>query len=95
MSLISPSIAIIAKYRQELLINANKNKSNGETGHKITLNDFCQYFRSLASEETSFENPGVEELLQNFDNSDNGNDSSYSELDEPISQEGANFPRGN
>ena len=55
-----------------------ENKSNAETGHEITLNDFCQYFRSLASEETPFENPGVEDFLQKFDNSDNGNDSSYS-----------------
>ena len=43
-----------------------KNKSNAETGHEITLNDFCQYFRSLASEETPFENPGIEDFFAKF-----------------------------
>ena len=61
-----------------------KNKSNTETGHEISLDDFCHYFRSLASEETPFENPGVNDFLNNFDNA---NDSTFSELDEPFTQE--------
>lgn len=61
-----------------------KNKSYTKTGQDISLGDFCRYFPSLASEETPFENPEVNNFLNNFDGANNP---TSSELDEPITQE--------
>ena len=62
-----------------------KNKTKSNTEQDIPLNDFYEYFRSLASEEMPFQNAEVDDFLHNFDTSDE-KFSTYIELDEPITQ---------
>ena len=49
------------------------------------MNDFFNYFKSLASHDSAFEDPQVSDFMQNFNIS--MTDSTYSELDEPITQD--------
>lgn len=63
-----------------------KGKRQTETGQDVPINDFYRYFRSLSSAETPFESAEVDDFLFNFDNS-NRNESTFSEVDEPITCE--------
>ena len=46
---------------------------------------FFQYFKSLATEDKPFENAEVSDFLQNFET--NRTDSTFKELDDPITQD--------
>lgn len=60
-------------------------------GHKksqcdeVPINDFYNYFKSLASQDSAFEDPEVSNFMQNFNIP--MADSTYSELDDPITQD--------
>ena len=61
----------------------NKKSTPSETG--ISIEQFNQYFESLSTEENAFQNPEVNEFLQNFETS--RSESTFHELDDPIMQE--------
>ena len=61
----------------------NKKSTPSETG--ISIEQFYQYFESLSTEENAFQNPEVNEFLQNFETS--RSESTFHELDDPITQE--------
>ena len=61
----------------------NKKSTSSETG--ISIEQFYQYFESLSTEENAFQNPEVNEFLQNFETS--RSESTFHELDDPITQE--------
>ena len=63
------------------LFKGNKTAQSDE----VPMNDFYNYFKSLASQDSAFDDPEVSDFMQNFNIS--MTDSTYSELDEPITQD--------
>ena len=51
----------------------------------VSTEDFYQYFRSLATDDTNFENAEVSDCLHDFENT--RTDSTFKELDDPITQD--------
>ena len=62
-----------------------KQKKISPSEPDVSTEDFFQYFRSLATADTTFENAEVSEFLQNFEA--NRADSTFNELDDPITQD--------
>ena len=52
---------------------------------EVPINEFFDYFKSFASQDSTFTAPEVSEFMQNFDGS--MNNSTFCELDEPITQD--------
>ena len=62
-----------------------KHKKIPSSEPDVSTEDFYQYFRSLATDDTNFENAEVSDFLHDFKNT--RTDSTFKELDDPITQD--------
>lgn len=74
------------KKRPREFWKAFKYRKNIEVGKEISIDDFYEYFRSLAQEDVPFRNAEVDDFLHQF-NITQMRSSTYCELDVPITQE--------
>lgn len=75
----------LKKKRPREFWNTFKHKSSDETS-EISLQEFYDHFRSLASNTNTHENNDIREFLNSFETDNTENTCTYEELDEPITQ---------
>ena len=75
----------LRKSRPREFLKKFKRKASSPSEPDVSTESFFQYFKSLATEDTPFNNAGVSDFLQNFET--NRTDSTFKELDDPITQD--------
>ena len=75
----------LRKSRPREFLKQFKHKKIPPSEPDVSTEDFYQYFRSLATDDTNFENAEVSDFLHDFEYT--RTDSTFKELDDPITQE--------